>query len=193
MAAISVVSSRRERIWQAIEAQLWAVTVANGYEVDVRFVRRGASDALTLPAYPAVLILPDTDLPDSGPTSVNHHTLTFHLEVWVKEADEYAESEYPATPNGDPASTIHAQLETVLTAVTRAMMQDPRWGGIADNTDEQRLQYLLLDTTVAVCGTHITYTVDYRTSVEDVTVPHAVLAMTQTWPPSRGTGQAPRP
>ena len=185
MAAISVVPSRRERLWRAIEAQLLQVTVANGYPVDVRFVRRGASDALTLPAYPAVLIIPDTDVPDSGPTSVNHHTLTFHLEVWVREQEEYAESEYPASPNGDPASTIHAQLETVLTAVTRAMMQDPLWGGIADHTDEQRVQYLLLDTTVAYCGAHISYEVHYRTSVEDVVVPAAVLAMTASWQTAR--------
>jgi hypothetical protein len=182
VAAISVVPSRRERLWRAIEAQLWQITVANGYEVDVRFVRRGASDALTLPAYPAVLILPDTDVPDSGPTSVNHHVLTFHLEVWVKEQDGYAESEYPQAPAGDAPSTIHAQLETVLTAVTRAMMQQPTWGGLAEHTDEQRVQYLLLDTTVALCGTHITYAIDYRTSVEDVTVPPAVLAMTASWP-----------
>lgn len=160
-----------------------SITLVNGYPVTIGFVRRGASDALTLPAYPALLILPDTDVPESGPTSVNHHTLTFHLEVWVREQEGYAESAYPPAPDGDPPSTIHAQLETVLTAVTRAMMRDPLWGGLADHTDEQRLQYLLLDTTVAYCGSHITYVVHYRTSVEDVTVPPAVLAMTATWAP----------
>ena len=176
----SMVPSRRERLWRAIEAQLLAITVAHGYECDVRFVRRGVSDALTLPAYPAILIIPDMDVPESGPTSVNRHVLTFHLEVWVREQDGYAESEYPQAPNGDAPSTIHQQLETVLTAVTRAMMRDPVWGGLAMHTDEQRVTYLLLDTTVPVCGTHISYEVHYRTSVEDVTVPPAVLAMTAT-------------
>lgn len=173
--------SVRERLWRAIEARLLAITTANGYEAEVRFVRRGATDAIQLPAYPAVLILPDTDVPDSGPTSVNRHVLLFHLEVWVKEENNYAESEYPPEGVGDPPSTIHQQLETVLTAVTRAMMRDPLWGGLAAHTDEQRLQYLLLDTTVAVCGSHITYEIQYRTSVEDVAVPAANLAMTSTW------------
>jgi hypothetical protein len=176
----AVVPSRRELIFRRVLTALQSVTVANGFECTLAYVRRGDADPLALPAFPAALILPVSDEPDSGPTSVNRHRLLFAVRVWVREVTEYAEGPYPLEPTGDPPSTIHQQLETVLTAVARAMMRDPVWGGLAMHTDERRVQYLLLDTSYAECGADIEYAVDYRTSVEDVTVPPAVLAMTAT-------------
>lgn len=176
----AVLPSRRELIFQHMLEALEQVTFANGYEAELRFIRRGNFDVLRAPAYPAALLLPDRDEPESGPTSVNRHTLTVHVLVWVKDEDGTTESVYPTMDSA--SSTLPTQLETVLTAVQRAMMSNQLWHSLADHTDEGQTEYLLLDNQDAACGATMTYTVHYRTSIEDSTVPAAVLAMTKTWP-----------
>lgn len=171
----SIVPSRREFIFQAILAGLQQVQVANGYEIDLAFIRRGDFDPLALPAYPGALVLPLSDDPESGPTSVNRHTLRLVVRVWVRDPAGYAESEYPQKPLGDTPSTLPTQLETALAAVQRAMMRDPRWTGLAEHTDEGRTTYLLLDNQYAECGADIEYTIDYRTTTEDVVMPPLIL------------------
>lgn len=181
------VPSRREQIWRRMLAALQQITVANGYEVDVPFLRRGNYNLLSAPAYPAVLLLPDSDEPESGPYSVNRRTLKALVVVWVRDADS-AESPYPL--EGSLPSTLPTQLETVLTSVTRALMRDPRWGGLAEHTDEGRTEYILVDSQSPEGGATVEYTVQYRTSIEDSTVPPAVLAMTASWPDPE-TGRQP--
>ena len=59
-----------------IEAQLKTVSIAGGYLVTLAAVYRGDHDPLSLPGFPAALILPVSDLPESGAWETNRRTLS---------------------------------------------------------------------------------------------------------------------
>ena len=155
--------SVREQIFQGMLRALQSVTVDNGYELTLGYCARGDFGALDLRdrEFPAALILPISDEPESGAYNVNRRQLVCAVRVLVKKRTGTA-----------------TELETALTAVSRAMMTNPLWGGLADTSDEGGTHYLMLDNQYEEAGADISYIVHYRTTVWDLTMPPMNLQMT---------------
>jgi hypothetical protein len=62
------------------------------------------------------------------------------------------------------------------------MMRDPLWSDLAQTTDEGATNYLALDRQYEEAAADIHYGVQYRTTVEDLTMPPMNLGMTATTP-----------
>jgi hypothetical protein len=145
-------SSRRELILQHLETTLRTLTVANGYINTVGTVERGTINPLNLQAYPCALVLPMGDRPEAMASSVNRREYAVTLRLWVR-----------------PHTNLSEALESLITDVQKALMLDPRRGGLAEDTREGELTYLYLDSEALEAGADLEYTIHYRTSVGDPT------------------------
>jgi hypothetical protein len=145
--------SIRERLWQAIETQLATIHVDNGWPFTLHLGRRGNLSPLDLQSFPAAVLIPVTDEPDSDAYSTNRRILSFRVACWVR-----------------PHAKTAIQLEPVLNAVAIVMQQDPLWNRLADNTDEGVTVYVYVEGESEEACAEIEYSVQYRTRIEDPTL-----------------------
>lgn len=146
-------SSIRERIWTRMEQHLASITTDNGWPFTVYVLERGNTDPLSIQSYPCAMVIPAADEPESGAYDTNRRVLSILVRVWVR-----------------PFAKQQVTLEPVLTAVSLAMMQDPLWGGLADNTDEGVTAFTYAETGGEDAGADIEYAVQYRTKASDPTL-----------------------
>jgi hypothetical protein len=144
--------SKREGLLQNVETVLRSITVSNGYANTVGTVERGQINPLNLQAYPATLILPMRDRPEAMAKSVSRREYHVTLRLWVR-----------------PHTQLSEALEALIKDVEKAMMLDPRRGGLAENTIEGELTYLYLDSEELEAGADLDYQLDYRTAIGDPT------------------------
>jgi hypothetical protein len=141
-----------ELIQQQIKTTLQGITTASGYWHTVGTVVRGRLSPLDHESLPLVSILPVSDVPEAGASSVLRRELTLTLRLWI-EAQAFADAP--------------TQLERLKADVTRAMQLDPRRGGLAEDTRELAYQYLYLQGAELLAGADIGYAIVYRTRIGD--------------------------
>jgi hypothetical protein len=107
---------------------------------------------LDLQAYPAALIIPTSDIPEAGASSVSRRVLHVVLRLWVR-----------------PHQALSEALEALIQDIQQLVLVDARRGGWADLTLEGELHYLYLDSQALEAGADLEYQIHYRTALADPT------------------------
>lgn len=135
--------SIRKQIFQEIETTLKAVE-------SLRTVGFGSYELLRT-VRPAVGILPDEELTENEPDDIYFEQLRFAVRVVVDETHQEAGYE----------------LEDLLADVHRAVLADPKRGGLADDTVKVGTKWLFLDQTYPRAGADLNFLVRYQTEEKD--------------------------
>jgi hypothetical protein len=143
-------ASRRELILQELETTLWSMVPGAQYSHHLATVSRGTINPLDLQSYPAVLIIPTSDIPEAGASSVSRRVLHVVLRLWVR-----------------PHQALSEALEALIQDIQQLVLVDVRRGGLAELTLEGELHYLYLDSQALEAGADLEYQIHYRTALAD--------------------------
>jgi hypothetical protein len=148
MTAARVNASRRERILQHLVASL-AGMQPGVHAWPFRTVTRGLLSPLEQTYLPLASILTISDEPVYG-AGVLRRTLTMTVRIWTDTTQ----------------ATAPMALEAHIADVQQVLRQMARRGSLAEDTREQGVQYLYLQTTDSVAGADVTWTIDYHTALD---------------------------
>lgn len=143
----------RERVMRNVEATLRSIALANGFDHDVAVVLRVDDVGFNLDAYPAILIREaDTQegQTEQGREARQDNLLELELGLWIR--DEEA-----------PPEVANA----FLLDVQRAMMADPRRGGLAHDTLERGSQLIASETMAPFAYQAARFAIDFRHDHDD--------------------------
>ena len=143
--------SIREKILQHIETTtLESITVANGYAINIGQVERGKVNPLKLERFPAVLIFPGEDEPESLISDLTDRSWQILLFLWVLAQKD-----------------ISKAMETFLAAVQKRMLVDHTRGGNAMDTAEGAVTPIRIEEVDLQGGWILNYSIRYRTKRGD--------------------------
>lgn len=143
--------SIREKILANIETTtLEGITIAAGYGVNIGQVERGKVNALSLERFPAALIFPGEDEPQSLISDITDRTWQILLFLWVVAQKD-----------------ISKAMEIFLAAVQKAMIVDYTRGGNAMDTAEGTIMTIRIEEEDTQGGFLLNYSIRYRTKRGD--------------------------
>lgn len=146
-----MVTTIRELCIQNIETTLEGITTGNGYDNNIGTVDRNNINPLQLRAYPAALIIPEFDDPEtaiggaSAPFGKTTRTFDVTIRLWVRGAK-------------NPGQV----LELFIGDAQKAMMSDLTRGGNALATREQGIGNVYSDEASMERGADLLFKVTYR-------------------------------
>jgi len=143
--------SIREQILANIEDTLKGVQIENGYEVDLRTVRRTPRHPLTEPLLPAAFVTDTGEEKEEGsPTQHTHCTLHVAIVFYNEEYEDMSQK----------AIQIQASIE-------KALSVDPQRGGLAYDTDIKGNEFAVDEEHFPIGGGVVRCDVSYRHKLGD--------------------------